>query len=207
MSRTSLMRLISRATTSIPVLASSATSSPSAGVDLQAVIRQAKVISQIIAYLWLHPESEMGKKGIKWFQFPKNSDGSPNGLPHFQNLLTIGNPNGGPGLYNDFLREVFSHLDFCDRKISQFYQFPIYNIGDETDTIGVSFEVDNTAFHGHFKDPNPNSPNLFTVVVAFPPRPQFGATTFTEETLKQWQTNTDSKVITPPSAYIPTCSC
>jgi len=178
-----------------------------AGADLQAVVRQSKVISQIISYLWLHPESEMGKKGIKWFQFPKNSDGSPNGKPHFQNLFTIGNPFGGPSLYNDFLRTVFSHLDFSDPKISQFYKFPIYNIGDETAPVKFSFEVDRTAFHGYMEDTNPNTENVFTVVIAFPPRPQFGEETFTQETLQQWHTNTDSKVLTAPSAYIPNCTC
>lgn len=191
-----------------------------AAVNLQSVIRQAKIISQIISYLWLQsqnelegelegkpqPMSEWVEKGIKWFQNPKSEIDPANNQPCFQNLLTIGDPRQDRNAYDKLLREVFSHLDFDDPAIRDFYQFPIYYIGSETDPIQVSFEVDNSVFHGYLKDPDPNSPHLFSVVVAFPPCPQFKGATFTKTTLEGWQTNIDPYQITPPSAYIPTCT-
>jgi len=190
------------------------------GVDIRRVINSSKIISQIIAYLWLNsqpdesectrtPELELVEKGIKWFQNPTSNEDSPNGQPNFQNLLTIGDPEQDRNDYDRLLKAVFPNLDWCNEKVKKFYQFPIYKIAgvEKGFPVGVSFEIDTSVFNGYFKDPDLNNPNIMSVVIAFPPCPELKRATFTKETLEGWIANRNTNQITPPSPYIPTCSC
>ncbi|NEO52962.1 MAG: hypothetical protein F6K54_07645 [Okeania sp. SIO3B5] len=51
-----------------------------------------------------------------------------------------------------------------------------------------------------------NSPNVLTVMIAFPPRPQFSEATITKEELSDWLNDRDNSNYTPPNSYIPNCS-
>ncbi|NEP81210.1 MAG: hypothetical protein F6K39_25450 [Okeania sp. SIO3B3] len=184
------------------------------------MIRQSKVVSQIVAFIWYYSDEtdplnevdaatwnkrhEQAIKGTKWYRNSASTEGSPNGKPNLQNLLTIGNPRkeSGRNEYDDFLYTVFE--DRLEDK--EFYKFPIYNLGAEGDPTTI-FEVDYKAFEGVMTDLRVRTGVLQLLIkLSFPPRPQYGQTTFEAWELKEWYQDKDSSNRTPPSSYIPLCS-
>jgi len=193
------------------------------GVNIDSVIRPAKIISQIIAYLWLNPETTIDflenqnrrvERPITWFQNPTIIDPTLEPQkPYLYNLLIVGNPREVNNTddqdpkykYNKFLSLVFAHqLQSDDPDVQKFYRFPIYQ---GPTLLNLNFETDNTVYQGYFKDPNPNIPDQFTIGIAFPPRPELGPATLERKQLSNWQKNVNTTKITPPNPFIPLCSC
>lgn len=67
------------------------------------------------------------------------------------------------------------------------------------------FETNVDTFDGYLKDPDLNHPNIYTVVIAFPPRPHFCITEVGRKRLTEWLGNDGFNVSHHP--YIPNCSC
>ncbi|NEQ36401.1 MAG: hypothetical protein F6K40_09000 [Okeania sp. SIO3I5] len=190
------------------------------GLNLQDVIRQSKVVSQIVAFIWYYSDEtdplnevdaatwnqrhQQAIKGIKWYKKPASTEGSPNGKPNLQNLLTIGDPRkeSERNEYDDFLYTIFE--DRLDDE--EFYKFPIYDLGGEGDPTTV-FEVDYKAFEGVMSDLRVRTGSLqLLMTLSFPPRPQYGKATVEAWELKEWYLDKDSSNRTPPSPYIPLCT-
>lgn len=177
------------------------------GSVLRYMLAQTKMISQIISYIWLYAESEpLAKQARKWFQNPtKDFDQIENPtftdkLPSLAQLMSA-KPQDETK-YGKFLSKVFP--DFKD-KSNGFYQFPIFNKKDIHSGI-VVFKTDAAIANGSIQDPTPNSPNVLTVVIAFPPCPKFSEATLTKEELSSWLKDRDSSNYTPSNSYIPSCS-
>ena len=177
------------------------------GSVLRYMLAQTKMISQIISYIWLYAESDpLARQARQWFQNPtKDFDQLEN--PTFADKLPslaklMGAKPQDQTRYGEILSKVFP--DVKD-KSKGLYQFPIFNKDDIQSGI-VVFKTDAAIANGSIQDPTPNSPNVFTVVIAFPPCPKFHEATITKEELSSWLTDRDSSNYTPPNSYIPTCS-
>ncbi|NEQ75795.1 MAG: hypothetical protein F6K23_23780 [Okeania sp. SIO2C9] len=86
------------------------------------------------------------------------------------------------------------------------YVFPIFE-KIAIDFKLVSFEIDTGIFNGWITDPDPNSPHMLTVVIAFPPRPALSDATVTNTELEDWIDNRSPVKFMSENPYIPTCSC
>ena len=177
------------------------------GSLLRHMLTRTKMVSQIISYIWLYAESEpLAKQARHWFQNPtKNFDKLENPtptdkLPSLAKLM--GAKPQDETIYGEFLSKVFA--DVLDESES-LYNFPLFNKQDIESGIAV-FKTDATITSGCIQDPNPNSPNVLTVMIAFPPCPQFSAATVTKEELSNWFKDRDSSNYTPPNSYIPCCT-
>ncbi|MCL2931498.1 MAG: hypothetical protein MGG11_04145 [Trichodesmium sp. MAG_R03] len=177
------------------------------GSVLRYMLAQTKMISQIISYIWLYAESDpLARQARHWFQNPtKDFDQLEN--PTFADKLPslaklMGAKPQDQTKYGEFLSQVFS--DVKDKSTS-IYQFPIFNKDDIQLGI-VVFKTDATITNGSIQDPTPNSPNVLTVVIAFPPCPQFNEATITKKELLSWLNDRDSNIYTPSNSYIPSCS-
>ncbi|NES71458.1 MAG: hypothetical protein F6K24_42810 [Okeania sp. SIO2D1] len=172
------------------------------------MLAQAKMISQIISYIWLYAESDpLAKQARHWFQNPtKNFDKlenptSADKLPSLAKLM--GAKPQDQSIYGELLSKVFPDVKDESKGL---YNFPIFNKHDIESGI-VVFKTDASIVNGSVLDPNPNSPNVLTVIIAFPPCPKFSEATLTKEELSNWLNDRDSTNYTPPNSFIPTCSC
>ncbi|NES67037.1 MAG: hypothetical protein F6K24_18185 [Okeania sp. SIO2D1] len=191
------------------------------GLNIQDVIRQSKIISQVVAFIWYYSDEkpisdqkdatwkkrhEQAIKGIEWYHNPASTNGSPNENTNLYNLLTIGDPRKPETTWNDydrFLHTVFEeHLN--DR---EFYKFPIYNPGTQGDPT-IIFEVDYKAYEGVMSDLRVRTGRLqLLTTLSFPARPQYGKATFEASELERWYQDKNPDNRTPPSPFIPLCSC
>lgn len=180
------------------------------------IISRAKILSQILAYLWLyldpHGKSERTleekekeaflEKVVGWFLKPV----VPRGISDFERLM-IAKPEDTND-YGRFLSLVYPKevRDKWNEEQKAFYTFPIFD-PDDILNQRFSFELDPGVFDGYFTDPDEYSPHSMKVVLAFPPRPQLSKMTVTTDDLKDWLENykTDSDNFLPPNPYIPTC--
>ncbi|NEQ36409.1 MAG: hypothetical protein F6K40_09040 [Okeania sp. SIO3I5] len=176
------------------------------GSFLRHTLTRSKIVSQIISYIWLYAESDpLARQAKHWFQNPtKNFDQLENPtvadkLPSLAKLM--GAKPQDQTIYGEFLSKVFSDVKDDSKGL---YNFPLFNKQDIESGI-VVFKTDATIASGSIQDPNPNSPNVLTVMIAFPPCPQFSAATVTKEELSNWLNNRDSSNYTPPNSYVPCC--
>lgn len=178
---------------------------------LRRALAQTKMISQIIAYIWLNADDadsdDLARKGRDWFQSPReNFDGIYENcnewdrLPSLAKLMGASYEENTP--YGSLLRNVFPDI----QQDNEFYKFPIFNRFDIESGI-VLFETDVNIFNGSILDPDVNAGNLLRVVIAFPPCPKFDGATLTKRELRQWLRNRDPNQFLADNAYIPTCSC
>ncbi|NES63828.1 MAG: hypothetical protein F6K24_00225 [Okeania sp. SIO2D1] len=174
------------------------------GSVLRHMLAQTKMISQIISYIWLYAESDpLAKQARRWFQNPtKNFDKLENPtvadkLPSLAKLM--GAKPQDQNIYGEFLSKAFPDVKDESKGL---YQFPIFNKLDIESGI-VVFKTDATTTKGSIQDPTPNSPNVLTVVIAFPPCPQFSEATLTKEELSNWLNDRDHSNYTPDNSYIP----
>ncbi|NET46855.1 hypothetical protein [Okeania sp. SIO2B3] len=177
------------------------------GSVLRHMLAQTKMISQIISYIWLYAESDpLAKQARHWFQNPtKNFDKLENPtvadkLPSLAKLM--GAKPQDQNIYGEFLSNAFPDVKDESKGL---YQFPIFNKLDIESGI-VVFKTDAAIANGSIQDPTPNSPNILTVVIAFPACPQFSEATLTKEELSDWLNDRDNSNYTPPNSYIPSCS-
>ncbi|NER02254.1 MAG: hypothetical protein F6K17_06240 [Okeania sp. SIO3C4] len=174
---------------------------------LRRALAQTKMISQIIAYIWLNADSDdLARQAREWFQNPtKNFDGIYENCNEWDRLPSIAKLMGASyeeeTQYSELLCNVFPDVQGND-----FYKFPIFNRYDIESGI-VLFETDVNIFNGSILDPDINAPNLLRVVIAFPPCPKFDEATLTKRELRQWLKNRDPDQYMANNAYIPTCSC
>ncbi|GFZ91703.1 hypothetical protein [Okeania sp. KiyG1] len=176
------------------------------GSFLRHALTRTKMISQIISYIWLYAESDpLAKQARHWFQNPtKNFDKlenhtSTDKLPSLAKLM--GAKPQDKTIYGEFLSKVFADVKDESKGL---YNFPLFNKHDIESGI-VVFKTDATIANGSIQDPTPNSPNVLTVMIAFPPCPQFSEATLTKEELSNWLNNRDNSNYTPPNSYIPCC--
>ncbi|NET42258.1 hypothetical protein [Okeania sp. SIO2B3] len=177
------------------------------GSFLRHALTRTKMVSQIISYIWLYAESDpLAKQARQWFQNPtKNFDQleNPNSADKLPSLAKLmGAKPQDQTIYGEFLSKVFA--DVKDESES-LYIFPLFNKHDIESGI-VVFKTDATITSGSVQDPNPNSPNVLTVMISFPPRPQFSEATLTKEELSNWFNDRDNNNYTPPNSYIPCCT-
>jgi ATP-dependent exoDNAse (exonuclease V) beta subunit len=178
---------------------------------LQRLYKQAKLISQIIAYIWRYvgdtdnQKSDTAKQLQQYFRRPTPEE---NLLPDFgENLkkLLAADPKE-ESVEAKLLREVFQDYQNTES------DFPIFNkyelvIAEDSKNLGYLFEVNVNAFNGVLEDVDRNSPSLFKFVIPFPPRPQIGEGTVTYSELEEWIANRIEKKYFADNPYIPTtCS-
>ncbi|NEQ36394.1 MAG: hypothetical protein F6K40_08960 [Okeania sp. SIO3I5] len=201
----------------------------SPGLNLLDIIRQSKIISQVIAFMWYYSGDEVdscdekncddkcnnnfdnlickkcqAKLGLNWYLYPSDRN---NSYPELRKLLTEGKPNKNGNKYDKFLYTVFYHLIGEDgnikREYSDFYKFPIYQTDDSFEAI---FEVDYTVFNGVISDIRNRSGKLeLLFTLSFPPRPQYSNATLKPDQLVEWHENVDENDFTPPNPFIPVC--
>jgi len=174
------------------------------GSFLRHTLTRSKIVSQIISYIWLYAESDpLAKQARHWFQNPtKNFDKLENPtptdkLPSLAKLM--GAKPQDQTIYGEFLSKVFPDVKDESKGL---YNFPLFNKHDIKSGI-VVFKTDASTTKGSIQDPTPNSPNVLTVVIAFPACPQFSEATLTKEELSDWLNNRDSSNYTPDNSYIP----
>ncbi|NET28805.1 hypothetical protein [Okeania sp. SIO1I7] len=171
------------------------------GLGVDAICSRAKLISQIIAYIWLNIEKPetLAKEAIKWFKDPTLcAEGE--GLSHFSKLM-IAIP-GDSDNYSKFLKEVFPDLTSGGPN----QKFPLFNPQD-VENGKFLFKTDPSIYEGHIQDPDLYSDGRVKVVIAFPPCPKLGLLTVTEDELREWVENRNDDIFLPPSPYCPTCCC
>lgn len=184
---------------------------------LQRLYKQAKQLSQIIAYIWCN--AEKGEvKGVNarklrdYFLSPtEESNGGQGGSVepggNLKKLLAANPRDNNQNEEAKLLREVFkdyqSNLDLI---------FPIFDefeLGNKPgyEKLGYLLEVNVNDFFGVLEDVNVNNPSLFKFVIPFPPRPQLGEATVTYSELKEWIANREENKFFADNPYIPTTCC
>lgn len=181
---------------------------------LRRLYQQSKQISQIIAYIWRwagedeehYPvQTAVANKLKTYFEQPD----SPEGLnaQHLRELFkanpTLGDPQFPDPAY--LLKQVFP-----EGIEHEGYIFPIFNDferGEIEKSLGYSFEITFSSFVGQILDADNNNPELFKMIIPYPPCPGTGEATFTKQTLEDWITNRNKDQYFSTNPYIPTtCS-
>jgi hypothetical protein len=143
------------------------------------MLYQAKVISQIITYIWLHyepndPEYEKAKELSKYFT-QQNLKGK--GLADLMGAeFNDSTPEG------KLLKAVFPDLPNPD--LDRYYVFPIFDPREIEDNF-ISFRIDPTIFSGWITDVEPDHPSTLAAVIAYPPRPELGDVTVTKKAIRE----------------------
>lgn len=189
---------------------------PESPLIITRMMQQVKLISQLITYIWLHNEegSEHEEKAKKLNYYFRNTIPDPKWklpgslhqelFPDAKEPKTLKHLLGAhideDSVEGELLRAVFNPLP-------KRYQFPIFEeLAINYNLVG--FEIDTGIFNGWITDPDPNSPSMLHVVIAFPPRPHLSQATVTKEELEDWLTNrNDFLQFMSDNPYIPTCSC
>ena len=176
--------------------------------------KQARQISQIIAYIWrnLEPENpnlETAKQLHQYFSHPTDNDkNNDQNKPidvggHLKKLLGA-DPNKDKTVEDKLLREVFKNLSNDDLIFPIFDEF---ELGTNSPNLGYLLEVNVNEFFGMLEDVDRNSPNLFKFVIPYPPRPEIGEATVTYSELEEWIGNKDKDKFFADNPYIPTTCC
>jgi hypothetical protein len=185
-------------------------------VFLLRLYQQAKQISQIIAYIWRWVDDTGTEEGnvaneLKtYFEQPILLDKCQPNARHLKSLFRANPRKGDPQFPHPayLLKKVFEQEGLNNKE----YIFPIFDDlerGDDGEhpELGYSFEVTFSSFVGEILDADNNNPQLFTMIIPFPPRPQIGNATLSEETLDDWIKNREEDEYFSKNPYIPTtCS-
>ncbi|MGD1803887.1 hypothetical protein ACP6PL_00370 [Dapis sp. BLCC M126] len=186
---------------------------PTTGQIIRRMLQQVKVISILITYIWRYnqpgstDEQLLTAQRLQYYfrhtvpdpQWDKNPEVKRlfPGVTEPPVLEDLMGAELGEGIPGEVLSTVFAH------PIN--YEFPIFEkIAIEHKM--VSFEIDTGIFNGWITDPDPNSPHMLTVVIAFPPRPALGDATVTNTELENWINDRSLNKFMSDNPYIPTCS-
>ena len=178
---------------------------------LQRLYQQSKQISQIIAYIWRWGDAEEApeKKRVanelrSYFESPTSQSIGDNLKKLFGADPTQGKPEFPDPAY--LLKQVF-YEDGLDNSNYIFPIFDTYELGEQQDGLGYSFEITFSNFEGEIIDADNNDPQILKMIIPYPPRPQLGEITLTQETLDNWIENRDPNRYFSENPYIPlTCS-
>ena len=174
------------------------------------ICQQAKLISQLISFIWLwsdKPESDNDKLTnykISVAQSLKKIFYNPK-KEHLMKLLTtdpfsdLSDLNLSDFSDSGLLKTVFAQYSKEQKKTL----FPIFS---EYEQKRYAVSVDVERFHGQVGDPTLNNPGILSFTIPYPPRPQLGKATVSEEELDEWLKNTKIDQFTADNPYIPT-SC
>ncbi len=169
---------------------------------LHRLFRQAKQVSQIIAYIWRwadaddNPKQEIANKLKEYFASPTD-DLNPHG-GKLKKLLKADPQNSDEEA--NLLRAVFFEDSSFDNTC---LIFPIFS---DYECDSYSFQINVNSFNGQLSDPTPNDPGIIAYSIPYPPRPSIGEATVTEYELEDWIKNRDKKKTFPDNPYIPTTS-
>ncbi|MDJ0744036.1 MAG: hypothetical protein QNJ32_11810 [Xenococcaceae cyanobacterium MO_167.B27] len=160
------------------------------------MIYQAKVISQIITFIWVH-----GDKGDECYEVANAlkeyfTEGNEKKLATLMKAnLDDTTPEG------KLLLQVFPDIKACD----PYYVFPIFAL-EEVDEDFIAFSIKTNIFSGWIEDVDANNPSTLSAVFAYPPRPQYSDVTVTKAELEDWLKDRDPCNIKSSNIYIPTCT-
>lgn len=171
------------------------------------ICQQAKLISQLITFIWLwsdkNPMSEdeqnrknVAKKLKDIFDRPKQIE-TGELTDKLMGLLTTDIFSDSSN--SELLKAVFAEYSEEQKKTL----FPIFS---EYEAKRYALFVDVERFHGQVGDPTLNNPGILSFTIPYPPRPQLGEATVSEQELEKWLNNTDIKHFVADNPYIPT-SC
>jgi len=180
------------------------------------MMQQVKLISQLITYIWLHNEegSDYERNAKQLNYYFRNTVPDPKwqlpGSLHQELFPDATEPKTLKDLLGAHIEEKTEEgrlLRAVFPTRPKRYQFPIFEeLAINCNLVG--FEIDTGIFNGWITDPDPNSPSMLHVVIAFPPRPHLSQATVTKDELADWLTNRhDLTQFMSDNPYIPTCSC
>jgi hypothetical protein len=183
------------------------------------LLRQAKLLSQLITYIWLwegkHTDSNLSpeeKKKVSYAQalhqyfLHPTTDGGKTG-DYLRKLLAAIPKQDAP----EYSPEALLYSVFGERTKNHelFPLFDGYELGEIDPNIkGYLFIVDYNAFSGAVADPSKNDPHLLRFTIPYPPSPKFSNITVNIEELKNWVEDKNyNKDFCSDNPYIPaTCS-
>ena len=186
---------------------------------LQRLYQQSKQVSQIIAYIWRWADENDGKYAEKkrvanllktYFEQPTSDQGK--NADHLRKLFGS-DPTQLLEPVDEMepaylLRQVFFSPDVPPP--SKDYIFPIfdeYELGEKNRSLGYLFEVKYSIFVGQILDADNNAPELFKMIIPYPPEPSWGNATLDEDDLSDWISNRTRGEYFSKNPYIPTtCS-
>jgi hypothetical protein len=171
--------------------------SQQSSISFPRLFQQGKLISQIIAYIWLWADSsesedkqQNAQKLAQYFKKPtKNTETGENLKKLF---AAVPNPEGSEE--DKLLYAVFPDLGSGE--------FPIFN---DNERQFFSFDINVNDFQGTINDANLNG-KLMTLSTPFPPCPKFSNATVTQDELKAWINDRNSDNVISDNPYIPTCT-
>ncbi|MDB9408125.1 hypothetical protein PN434_06200 [Microcystis aeruginosa CS-558/01A06] len=190
---------------------------------LQRLYQQSKQVSQIIAYIWRWADENEEKYAEQkrvanllrtYFEHPTSDQGLKEGknADHLKKLFGA-NPNQPLETVDEIepaylLRQVFFSPDVPPP--SKDYIFPIfdeYELGEQNPSLGYLFEVTYSSFIGQILDADNNAPELFKMIIPYPPEPSWGNATLNADDLSDWISNRTRGEYFSTNPYIPTtCS-
>lgn len=186
------------------------------------ILRQAKLLSQIITYIWLYDgisdnplqsNDEETERRIKYarelhkyFINPTEVEGKPG-----ENLKKLLGAKPYKGNNDDLSPGALLYAVFGNRTQNNelFPMFDGFELGTKDPNIkGYLFTVDYNAFAGSIADPSKNNPELLKFTIPYPPSPKIANITVTLEELHQWTEDREyHKNFCSTNPYIPTtCS-
>ena len=199
---------------------------------LTRLYKQAKQVSQIIAFIW------------RWIDFDENNNQDIRGLTQqevdnrkrkrdaAEKLNSyFAHPTAQVQLIGKKLERLFAadpRLDDSELRDSEYKEeaellrevfakykedknlmFPIFDEverGLKIPGIGYILNVDINSYQGHCLDVDKNHPHLYIHSIPYPPRPQLGKATVTRRELEEWIENTEEHQFFADNPYIPTTS-
>ncbi|MBE8994294.1 hypothetical protein [Microcystis aeruginosa] len=190
---------------------------------LQRLYQQSKQVSQIIAYIWRWADENNEKYAEQkrvanllrtYFEHPTSDQGLKEGknADHLKKLFGA-NPKQLPETVDEsdpayLLKQVFFSPDVPPPPNE--YTFPIfdeYELGEKNRSLGYLFEVTYSSFIGQILDADNNAPELFKMIIPYPPEPSWGNATLNADDLSDWISNRQPGKYFADNPYIPTtCS-
>ncbi|MCA2667273.1 MAG: hypothetical protein ACOVOV_10295 [Dolichospermum sp.] len=188
---------------------------------LQRLYQQSKQVSQIIAYIWRWADENNEKYAEQkrvanllrtYFEHPTSDQGLKEGknADHLKKLFGA-NPNQPLETVDEsdpayLLKQVF----FPQGNPPDEYIFPIFDkceLGEKNPSLGYLFEVTYSSFIGQILDADNNAPELFKMIIPYPPEPSWGNATLNADDLSDWISNRKPGKYFADNPYIPTtCS-
>jgi hypothetical protein len=167
-------------------------------ISFPRLFQQGKLISQIIAYIWLWADSsesedkqQNAQKLAQYFKKPTENAETGGNLKK----LFAAVPNAQGSEEDKLLYAVFP--DFGSG------EFPIFS---DKERDFFCFDINVNDFQGTIDDANLNHGKLMTLSTPFPPCPKFSNATVTQDELKAWINDRDSQKVISDNPYIPTCT-
>ncbi|NCQ83717.1 MAG: hypothetical protein GPJ00_04020 [Microcystis aeruginosa W13-18] len=170
------------------------------------ICQQAKLISQLITFIWRWSDKnhmdEQNRKNVAAkklkdiFDRPKQIE-TGELTDKLMGLLTTDIFSDSSN--SELLKTVFAKYSEEQKK----ELFPIFS---EYERKRYALFVDVERFHGQVGDPTLNNPGILSFTIPYPPRPQLGEATVSEQELEKWLNNTDITHFVADNPYIPT-SC